>query len=82
MPLALKMGDQEVAHVTRILSAFQGPLRLEMLRSLEDRATMLARIKVLEDAARPIADLDGKHGEKWVRVPFDVHMRLVDAVKA
>lgn len=78
----LKIDTPMKAHLKRILQSYNGPLRSPLMQLMDDHDTLLKHIAGLDDAAKPITDLSGRDGEKYVRVPLTVHWKLVEAVKA
>jgi hypothetical protein len=82
MPLNLKLTDSTIIQVNRLLQGYQGVLRIELLAAIEDVATLKKRVAQLEAAAKPVCEIEGKYGDKFIRVPHEVHAVLVDAVRA
>lgn len=80
--MILKIDTHMKAHLKRLMQSYNGPLRNPLMQLMEDHDTLLKHVAGIEEVIKPIADLSGKDGEKYVRVPLTAHWKLVEAVKA
>lgn len=75
------MTDAMVAHVGRLIQTYNGPLRNELMHALLDIGTLKARVAELEAAIKPTVEIEGKYGDKFIRVPHDVHAKLCEVMR-
>lgn len=81
MPVQLRLTPERVRYIKTITQTYTGVLRMEALDAVADIEALIKRIAELEAAARPACDIEGKYGDKFIRVPHDVHAKLCEVLK-